>query len=77
MVLLWLGVALVLLKALEFAPLADVSWWWVLSPLAIAALWFEVLERWVGRDRRQVDAIEWETRRKERVQAQFDDPRRR
>jgi small Trp-rich protein len=77
MVLLWLGVVLVLLKALEFAPLAEVSWWWILAPLAVAALWFEVLERLVGRDRRQVDAIEWEARRKERVQAQFQDPRRR
>lgn len=77
MPLLWIGVVLVLLRYLELGPLAEVSWWWILAPLAAAALWFEVLEKLFGRDRRQVESIEWENRRKERVAQQFQDPRRR
>jgi small Trp-rich protein len=72
MPLLWIGVALVLLKWLEIGPIADLSWWWVLAPLGLATLWFEGLERLVGRDRRQVDSIDWERNRKERVAQQFD-----
>lgn len=77
MYLLWIGVVLVLLRYLELGPVADVSWWWILTPLAAAFLWFEVFERMFGRDRRQVESIEWENRRKERVAQQFQDPRRR
>jgi small Trp-rich protein len=72
MPLIWIGVALVLLKWLEIGPFADLSWWWVLAPLALATLWFEGLERLFGRDRRQVDSVEWERKRKERVAQQFD-----
>ena len=78
MPLLWVGLLLVLLKWLEVGPFAGLSWWWVLAPLAAAALWFEGLERVFGRDRRQVDAVEWEQRRKDRVSDLFGrDPRRR
>ncbi len=77
MYLLWIGVVLVLLKYLELGPIAGLSWWWVLAPLALAFLWFEVFERIFGRDRRQVESVEWENRRKERVAQQFQDPRRR
>jgi small Trp-rich protein len=65
--LLWIGVGLVLLKWLELGPFATLSWWWVLAPLAATAVWFEGLEKVFGRDKRQVDAVEWEKRRKERV----------
>jgi len=71
MILVWAGVALVLLKILEVGPLADVSWWWILAPLAAAIVWFEWLEKLFGRDRRKVEHLEWEQRRKERVAAQF------
>jgi small Trp-rich protein len=40
MYMLGLGLVLALLKFLEIGPLADWSWWWVLSPFAIAALWW-------------------------------------
>ena len=78
MPMLWIGAALVLLRWLEIGPFATLSWWWVLAPLAAAALWFEGVEKLFGRDRRQVDSIEWERRRKERVARQFEaqDPRR-
>lgn len=40
MYLLGLGIVLVLLKALEIGPPALWSWWWVLSPFALAAAWW-------------------------------------
>lgn len=35
-----IGVLLLLLKALGVVPVADWSWWGVLSPFAAAALWW-------------------------------------
>ena len=37
---LGLGVVLLLLKYLEIGPLADWSWWWVLTPFVLAFLWW-------------------------------------
>ncbi len=74
MYLVWLGAILVLLKLLDFGPLIEVSWWWILTPLAAAFVWFEWLEKLFGRDRRKVEHLEWERRRKERVAAEFQRP---
>jgi small Trp-rich protein len=74
MILVWTGVILVVLKLLDVGPLIDVSWWWILAPLAAAFVWFEWVEKLVGLDRRKVDHLEWEKRRKERVAAQFPAP---
>jgi small Trp-rich protein len=71
MALVWIGGLLVLLRWLELGPVAELSWWWVLSPLGVAIVWFEGLERLFGRDRRQVEQVEYERRRKERVENQF------
>jgi small Trp-rich protein len=62
MPLLWIGVMLVILRLLEIGPFATLSWWWVLAPLAVAIVWFEWLERVFGRDKRQVEAVQWEAR---------------
>ena len=40
MYMLGLGLVLVLLKYLEMGPVAEWSWWRVLSPFAITALWW-------------------------------------
>ncbi len=76
--LLWIGVGLVLLRWLEIGLFAGLSWWWVLAPLAGAAVWFEGLERVFGQDKRQLEAVEYEQRRKDRVAEQFHqkEPRR-
>ena len=60
MYLVWLGTALVVMKWLEVGPAADLSWWWVISPLAIALAWFEGVEKLFGRDRRQVEMADFE-----------------
>jgi small Trp-rich protein len=74
MILVWLGVAFVALKLLEFGPFLELSWWWTLAPLAAAVVWFEGLEKLFGLDRRKVQHDEMERRRKERVAAQFPAP---
>lgn len=40
MYLLGLGVALLLMKYLEFGPVAEWSWWVVLAPFALAVAWW-------------------------------------
>ncbi|HQQ69944.1 MAG TPA: TIGR04438 family Trp-rich protein [Alicycliphilus sp.] len=37
---LLLGIILILLKYLGVGPVANWSWWWVLSPLAVAVAWW-------------------------------------
>lgn len=38
--LVGLGVLLLIAKLLEFGPMADLSWWWVLSPFGGAMVWW-------------------------------------
>lgn len=40
MYFLGLGIVLLALKYLEIGPVANLSWWWVLSPLALAVAWW-------------------------------------
>ena len=40
MYLLFLGIALMLMKYLEFGVVAEWDWWWVLSPFALAVVWW-------------------------------------
>ena len=40
MYFLGLGVILLAMKYLEIGPVANWSWWWVLSPFALAVAWW-------------------------------------
>jgi small Trp-rich protein len=40
MYLLGLGLVLLLLKYIEWGPVALWSWWWVLTPFALAVAWW-------------------------------------
>jgi small Trp-rich protein len=40
MYLLILGLGLLLMKYLQIGFVADLSWWWVLSPFALAVAWW-------------------------------------
>lgn len=53
MYLLWIGVAFIILKVLEVGPFAELSWWWVVTPLALAYIWFELFERRLGLDKKK------------------------
>ena len=59
MLLMIIGVALALMKYFEWGPVAAWSWWWVLSPLLLAFVWFEVFERLLGFDKKRAhDAMD-------------------
>ena len=50
---LGIGVILLLMKFLEFGPVATWSWWIVLLPFGIALAWFEVVEPFFGLDKKK------------------------
>lgn len=57
--LLWLGVALAVLKLLGISVFAEMSWWWVAVPFALAFIWFELFERRLGLDKKKAfDEVE-------------------
>jgi small Trp-rich protein len=53
MYMVWLGAALVALKFFEVKWFATLSWWWILAPLGIAFVFFEVLEPMFGWDKKK------------------------
>lgn len=64
--LLWVGVALLVLKLIGIGPFGDLSWWWVVLPLVAAFIWFEVFERRLGLDKKKA-FDELERARQERI----------
>ncbi len=40
-----IGLVILAMKVAEFGFAAGWSWWWVLSPFAITALWWELSDR--------------------------------
>ncbi len=51
--LIWLGVALIVLKLLEVSVFATMSWWWIVALAAVAFIWFEFIERYLGLDKKK------------------------
>ncbi|MGH6611962.1 MAG: TIGR04438 family Trp-rich protein [Burkholderiaceae bacterium] len=51
--LIWVGVALIILKVLEVSVFTEVSWWWVALPFGLAYLWFELVEKRLGLDKKK------------------------
>lgn len=68
MVFLGIGVVLLLMKWLEFGPVANWSWWIVLLPFGLAWIWFEVVEPYFGLDKKKahddIDKVKAERIRK-------------
>ena len=62
-----IGLVLLVSKLLDFGPLADLSWWWVLMPFVIALIWWEVFERRLGLDRKKA-SDELEKAKRERIE---------
>jgi small Trp-rich protein len=70
MALVFLGVLGLLLKWLELGPVAGWSWWAVLSPFALAPVWWWFSDI-TGRTRRLQEA-HYQARRKQRRQDTID-----
>mgnify|MGYP000934339648 CR=1 FL=1 len=62
MYLLGIGILTLLMKYLEVGPVAEWSWYWVLSPFAGAAIWW-VWADWSGYTKRR--AVDKENARKQ------------
>lgn len=66
MYLLGLGIALLLMKYLEYGPVAAWSWWVVLSPFAAAVAWWAWADA-SGYTKRKVSERE-DQRKQERIE---------
>lgn len=65
---LLLGLLLIALKYLEIGPVATWSWWWVLSPLAITAVWWAWADATGYTKRKAVEKME--ERKRARIEKQ-------
>jgi small Trp-rich protein len=75
--LIWVGVALIVLKVLEISVFTEVSWWWVSLPFGLAYLWFELVEKRLGLDKKKAfDEIEKAKKERIRKRLELDDARR-
>jgi len=74
-----LGVILVALKYLEIGPVATWSWWWVLAPFAVTAVWWVWADSTGYTKRKAMEKMD--ERKRERVERQKESlgmaPRRR
>ena len=68
MYLLGLGIILLAMKYLEIGPVAAWEWWWVLSPFALAVVWWAWAD-WSGYTKRKVVERE-NARRQDRIDRQ-------
>ena len=53
MYLILIGAVMIALKFFEVKHIADLSWWWVLSPLFLAIAYFEIIEPMLGLDKKK------------------------
>jgi small Trp-rich protein len=51
--LVYIGIVLLLSKLLEFGPLSELSWFWVLLPFILALIWWEIFEQRLGLDKKK------------------------
>ena len=68
MYFLLLGIVGLALKYLEIGPVATISWWYVLSPFALAVLWWSWADK-TGYTKR-VEVEKMEARKKDRIEKQ-------
>jgi small Trp-rich protein len=70
MLFIVIGVLLIGLKFADIAPVAGLSWWWVLSPFALAVAWWAYADGSGLTKRREMDKLE--DKKKERRQKAMD-----
>lgn len=69
--LIWIGVALIVLKVLDVSVFGEVSWWWIVLPFFIGFLWFELVEKRLGLDKKKAfDEID--KAKKERIKKRLE-----
>ena len=63
-----LGILLAALKYLEIGPVAQWSWWWVLSPFAVTLMWWAWADMTGYTKRKAMEKMA--ERKKERIERQ-------
>ncbi len=76
--LLWVAVALAVLRGAGIGWFAGLSWWWVGLLFGAAFLWFEFFEKWLGLEKKRAmdEMAATRKRRIERALRQKTPPRR-
>lgn len=70
MFLIALIVGLSILRFFEIGMFAELSWWWIAALFVAAFVWFEYIEKMLGRDKRRAHDETEEARRK-RIASSF------
>jgi len=70
MLLIVLIVGLSALRFFEIGMFAELSWWWIGALFVAAFIWFEYIEKMLGRDKRRAHD-ESDAARRKRVDATF------
>lgn len=70
MYFLLIGILGIVLKYMEIGPVATWAWWIVLSPFALAVIWWTIADK-TGYTKR-VEVKKMENRKKERIEKQRD-----
>ncbi len=65
--MMWLGVIVVALKLIGIEPISSISWWWVILPLILAFLWFDLIEERMGFNKNKRTMDEMDKAKKERI----------
>lgn len=50
---IWVGVAMIILKVLDISVFSELSWWWIALPFGVGFLWFELVEKRLGMDKKK------------------------
>jgi small Trp-rich protein len=62
---------MIVLKVLEISVFSELSWWWVALPFGVGFLWFELVEKRLGMDKKKAfDEIE--KAKKERIKKRLE-----
>jgi small Trp-rich protein len=50
-----IAVLILLMKILDFGPVANWAWWWVLAPFGVLFLWWEFIAPAIGWNKRKAE----------------------
>ncbi|HVG05074.1 MAG TPA: TIGR04438 family Trp-rich protein [Burkholderiaceae bacterium] len=68
---IWVGVAMIVLKVLDISVFSELSWWWISLPFVVGFLWFELVEKRLGMDKKKAfDEID--KAKKERIKKRLE-----
>lgn len=71
MYLIFITLAAAALKYFEVWRFAEMSWWWVVGLFVLTFVWFELIEKTLGLDKKK-GHDDFDRIRKERIKKEFD-----